>query len=204
MIGWAQIRPVLIEVFTEISADTTRSQQGFKAEWQNGRAGFISPEQKFLPRLKVVSVSGIGEDETRRETSVDGTIAEKQVGQRRFTLQVQIVCVEDTDEVWSMAATERIRTRIMRPRIVDRLASVGVDARRVGNAVKATFKDGGRVVNAANIDVFMGAVVNDADPIPVGPIDYVVATGRLKDVDGVELPHPPNWTNNEIPEIPDL
>ena len=204
MIGWTQIKPVLIEVFTEISRDTNQPANGFTAEWEGSPAGFIKPEQSFVPRLKVLTVSGVGEDETRREV-VGGKLYETQVGQRLFTLQVQIVCPSHTDDAWAMSATERIRTRIRRPRILDRLLDVGVSVRRIGNAVKMPpFKDNGRAVNMANLDVFLGTVVNDADPIPVGVIDYVVASGHLRDSNGTELPSPPNWTNNEIPEIPDL
>lgn len=203
MIGWAQIKPVLIEVFTEISRDTEQLAEGFKAEWKEGAAGFISPAQRFVPRLKITTVVGIGEDETRREL-VAGKLVETQCGQRKFTLQVQIICPEHTDEQWAMAATERIRTRLFRPRILDRLLAVDVAVHRVGDAIKANFKERAHVVSAATVDVFMGTVVNDGDPIPVGIIEYVVATGHVKDADGVELPSPPNWTNHEIPEIPDL
>lgn len=201
MIGWSTINPVLISVFTEIAQDTLRSAEGFKAEWKEGPRSFISPEQKIAVLLKVTSVVGYGEDETRRE-EVAGQVIETQVGQRRFTLQVQIICPEHTDEVWAMAATERIRTRVMRPRIQDRLLDVDVAVQRIGNATKGSFKDGRRVVSAAMLDIFMGTVVNDADPIPMNWIQYVVATGLLQGADGVQLPAPPNWLDHEIPTIP--
>ena len=201
MIGWAAINPVLIEVFTEIATDTTRSADGFEARWKEGPRAFIQPEQKADVLLKVTSVVGIGEDETRYSETA-GVVTASQVGQRQFTLQVQVIVPEHTDDQWAMAVTERIRTRIGRPRIIDRLLAVDVDVRRVLNAVKVSFPDRGRVVSAANVDVIMGAVVNDDDPIPVNWIQYVVATGHLKNADGVELPAPPNWLEHEIPTIP--
>lgn len=201
-IGWTDINPVLVEVFTEIARDTTNLTSGFSAEWKEGPRAFTSPQQGFSLLLKVISVSGIGEDETRREM-VDDEIIETQVGQRRFTLQVQVIFPNHTDEQWAFAVTERIRTRLMRPRIIARLHAVDVAVHRVQQAVKVSFKDHGRIVSAANMDVMMGTVVNDTDDIPAGWIQYVVATGHLQDTSGDELPSPPNWTDHEIPTIPD-
>lgn len=200
-IGWTQINPVLLSVFTEISLDTQRSSTGFTAEWTEGKRGFISPQQAFVPLLKVTSVVPIGEDETRREL-VAGQLIETQVGNRRFTLQVQVICPEHTDERWAMAAASRIQTRINRPRILTRLDAVGVAVYSIGAAKKASFKDGGRVVSCALIDIMMGTVVNDTDDIPAGWIQYAVLTGHLQDTSGAELPAPPNWDEHEIPTIP--
>jgi hypothetical protein len=200
VIGWATINPVLIEVFTEIATDTTRDATGFEARWKEGPRAFIQPEQKADVLLKVTSVIGLGEDETRREV-IEGKLYETQVGQRQFTLQVQVIVPEHTDDQWAMAVTERIRTRVRRPRHLDRLLDVDVDVRRILAAQKASFKDGGRVVSAAMLDIICGTVVNDADPIPVNWIQYVVVSGEISDGAGV-LPAPPNWLNHEIPTIP--
>lgn len=200
-IGWTQINPVLLAVFAEISADTTRSQQGFKAEWKESSRGFINPEQSFVPLLKVTSVVPIGEDEVRREL-VAGELVETLVGNRRFTLQVQIICPDHTDERWAMAAASRIQTRINRPRILARLDAVDVAVYSIGAAKKASFKDGGRVVSCALLDIMMGTVVNDTDDVPAGWIQYAILTGHLQDTSGVELPAPPNWDEHEIPTIP--
>ncbi len=201
MIGWTTINPVLIEVFTEIARDTERLAEGFTAEWKEGRRGFVSPHQKLSLLLKVTTVVGVGEDETRREV-VAGNLIETQVGHRRFNLQVQVICPEHTDEVWAMAATERMRTRIMRPSIVTQLLTVDVAVLRIGQATKSSFLDRGHVVSSATIDFTMATVVNDTDDVPAGWIQYAILTGHLQDTGGTELPAPPNWDEHEIPTIP--
>jgi hypothetical protein len=209
-IRWTDICPVLVQVFTEIAADTELPATGFKAEWKEGQRGFTSDNQKLSLLLKVTSVVGIGTDETRDEyvdpTSTNvadrpylGRIRSVQVGQRKFTLQVQALVPEHTDGQWAMAATERIRTRLLRPRISEKLLTVGVALIEIRPANKVSFKDNGRVVSSATMDIIFATVVNDVDPVPSGWIEAIHYTSHIEDGSGAELPVPPNVTAQLVP-----
>lgn len=201
MIGWSTIRPTLIEVLTEIGADTMRSRQGFNAAWKEGPRSFIHAVQKLELRLKITSIVGIGEDETRREL-VDGELIETQVGQRKFILQIQATTPEFTDTVHAFQATERIRTRIGRPRIIQRLLDADIAIQRIGPALPTPFKDKGRVVDCATMELTLGTVVNDDDPVPAGWIEKIVVTSHASDVDGTQLEPPLQMVDEEISGTP--
>lgn len=127
------------------------------------------------------------------------------VGQRKFTLSVEVLFIEHTDAMWAFAVTERIRTRIWRQTSLDLLDSVNVaiiDV-RAANKFKPAVKDRGRVVSAASFDVIFGACISDPDPTPMGWIERIGLTSHISDVDGVELPIPPNYVNKIIPPVPD-
>lgn len=201
-IGWTTINPALISVFTEIATDRNRLSEGFTAEWKEGSRGITSPEQGFSLLLKITNVAGYGEDEVRREM-VSGKLIETIVGQRKFTLQVQIVCPDHTDERWAFAATERIRTRLRLSRFADALYAAEIAVQSIGRAVKATFKDRGRMVSAATMDIVFGTVASETDDIPNGWIDYVVLDSHYQETPGIDLPNPGvNYTDLEIPTIP--
>lgn len=216
MIGWSTIAPVIRDVFSEIAinrrADGSDVAGGspFKAEWIDGKKPWvngqrltITDERGYAVGLTVTSVSAIGEDETRRELSEDGqSLVETQVGQRKFTLQVQALAIAGgVNADFAMAITERARTRLTSRRIRDRLLDVDVDVRGCGPSIFLARRDGQRMVTSATMDVVFGCVASEADPVPQGLVQYVVVTSHLSDADAVELPSPPNWTNNEIPEI---
>jgi len=213
MISWNQIRPVLIDVFTKIAPDLNLGAVSFKATWREGQRGAIHDKQLCAVLLKVTSVVGIGEDETRRDfvaaDSTDpadqeylGMLREVQTGQRKFNLQVEVHVPEQTDDSWAFNVTERIRTRIRRPSIIAQLSAVEVAFIRMTEAKKVTYKDNGRMISAAVLNVSFGTVANDIDPTPGGWIEFVELTGHLQDTSGVELPAPPNWDQHWIPETP--
>jgi len=203
VIGWSTIRPTLITVLTEIGADTTRSLQGFRAGWKDGPRGLINPAQKLELLLKVTSCVNIGEDETRREM-VDGQFIETQVGQRKFVLQVQatVPVPEDPDAQNAFAALERIRTRIRRPRIIQQLLNAEIALHKCGPAIPTPYKDKGRDVDCATVDITFGTVVNDADPVPVDWIASVVITSHIQDADGTQLPAELQQVAKLIPDSP--
>lgn len=151
--------------------------------------------------LKVTSVIGIGEDETRYSEE-GGVVTATQCGQRRFTLQIQAHSTEHTDDGWGIAILERIRTRIRRRSSIDRLLSVGVSIIRLEQAIDVSRKMDQRVQSIANMDVILGAVVNEDDPIPAGWIEHVVITSHTEDASGIELPTALQLNEHEIPPIP--
>jgi hypothetical protein len=210
MIGWSNICPVLIDVFTTAAVDTARLSDRFAAEWKEGQRGITHDQQKLSLLLKVTSVVGIGTDEERYEyvdpSSTDpadqpylGNMRTSAVGQRKFTLQVQAIVPEHTDVQWAMAATERIRTRICRTRVTDYLIDNDISIIDIKQAVKTSFRDNGRVVSCASMDFILGTVVNDDDPIPTGWIQQITVTSDIVDVDGLTLPSPPNVEDEPIP-----
>jgi hypothetical protein len=203
MIGWSDINPVLKEICTECALDATRSAEGFTAEWKDGPRSFTSTTQKLSLLMKVTRVASVGEDETRSTTTTVGdvtTVTESQTGQRKVTLQLQAVVPEHTDEQWAMATLERIRMRLRRPRIIERLLDLDVSLIGIGDAIDSPFRDRGRVVSAATMEVFLGAVANEDDPIPSNWIQYLVISSRLSE--GTTLPPGQQMVDVEVPTIP--
>lgn len=196
-IGWTDINPVLIRIFTTLATNTDQLADGFRAEWKEGKRGFTSPTQKLSLLLKVTTVAPIGEDETR----YDSSMLVAQTGQRRVTLQVQAVVPEHTDEHWAMAAMSRIQTRIRRPAVIEELLGLDVGIIDVGKAVKISFKDGGRVVSSATMDIVFSMVAYDQeDTVAAGWIQYLVMSSHLSD--GTLLAAGQQMVNVEIPDIP--
>lgn len=196
-IGWTDINPVLIRIFTTLATNTDQLADGFRAEWKEGKRGFTSPTQKLSLLLKVTTVAPIGEDETR----YDSSMLVAQTGQRRVTLQVQAVVPEHTDEHWAMAAMSRIQTRIRRPAVIEELLGLDVGIIDVGKAVKISFKDGGRVVSSATMDIVFSMVAYDQeDTVAAGWIQYLVMSSHLSD--GTLLADGQQMVNVEIPDIP--
>jgi hypothetical protein len=149
----------------------------------------------------VTRVAGLGEDETRTEFDEDtDEVTETQTGQRKFTLQVQAIVPENTDEHWAMASLERIRMRLRRPGIIDRLLALDVALIGIGDAIKHSFRDQGRIVSAATMDVVFGATASEDDPIAAGWIQYIVISSHLND--GTELPAGMQMVDVEVPTIP--
>jgi hypothetical protein len=202
MIGWTSINPVLLDVFREAALDATRPSQNFKAEWRDQPATFIDPSQRLALRLRITSVVGIGQDDTRIGEDDDGNVIETQTGQRKFTLQVQAIAPEQTDQGWALNAIERVRTRIRSRRTVDRLLELDVDVIGCGTALPVPFKDGGRVFSSGTMDVFFGCTASEDDAVPVGWIQYLVISSHVKDIDGTLLGAGQQMVNVEVPTIP--
>lgn len=203
MIGWTTVNPVLLDVFRDCAIDRTRLAEGFNAEWKEGPRSFTHPHQNLTLLLKVTRVGGIGGDETRyEETTVDNvtTVRATQTGQRRVTLQVQAIVPAQTDAQWAMATLERIRMRLDSPAISDRLDAVEVALIDVGDAVEASFPDRGRMASCGTMDVQLGMVANEDDPLPSNWIQYLVISSHL--YEGTELPTDLQMVNVEVPAIP--
>ncbi len=205
MIGWSAINPVFLEVFAECALDRTRLAEGFKAEWADRPRSFTSPAQKLSLLIKITRVAGIGEDETRSvETTVGSvtTVSEGQTGQRKVTLQAKAIVPENTDEQWAMATMERVRMRLRKPSIIERLLDLEVSLIEIRDAITVDgVKDGSRVVSVAMMEIVFGAVANEDDPIAAGWIQYLVISSHIKD--GAELLQPSlQLVNAEVPTIP--
>lgn len=200
MIGWTEIRPLLIEVFTECARHPGFLAEAFAASFAERGRGMDHPEQRASVLLRVMSCVGVGEDETRGEMVGDDLI-ETVSGQRTVTLQVQVRCPVADDERHAMAMIERIRTRLARRRVIQRLLDAEIAIQRCGASVTLpNFKDRGHVVDVANMDVMLGMVASEDDPIPVGWVQYIVLSSHLKE--GTELQPALQLVNAEVPTIP--
>lgn len=217
MIGWSVIGPALQGIFSEIAINRLpngRDASGddtFKAEWvdgrkpwQDGKRFIITDPRGFSVGLTITSVSAIGEDETRRTLSEDGeSVIETQVGQRKFVLQVQSLAIANgVNADWAMAITERARTRLTSRRIIDRLLAVDVSVIRCGPSTFASRRDGARMITSATMDVTLGTVVNEDDPVTAGWIGSVVITSHIQDTDGTQLPPSLQQVDDEISGTP--
>jgi hypothetical protein len=210
MIGWSEIAPLLKSIFTSLAIDTTRPHAKFAAEWTEGQRSAISTEQKLAILMKLTTVVGIGRDETRRRyvdpSSTDpadaaylGQQRVYQVGQRRFTIQVQAHMTERTDSLMAQIPLDRIRVGLRLPRILDQLHDAEVAHIRTERSIKANYKDGQRVVSAASMDVVFGAAFTYDDPIPGNWIEQISYSSHFADTDGTELTVPPNVTDFIVP-----
>jgi hypothetical protein len=218
MIGWTTISPALISLFGTLGKDSALEvppvdgvggTRSFKAEWKEGQRSATHDVQRLSVLIKVTTVVGLGTDDTVYEEvpsdSTDpadapylGQLRAVQLGQRKFTLQVQAIVPEHTDAFWAIAATERIRTGLRRPSTIAALDDVDVAIIDILPAIKASFKDNGRVVSCASLDVIFGTSATDIDPIPVGWIETITYSSHISDVDGVELPPSLQVTDFEV------
>lgn len=213
MIGWSTAAPVIKSLFGSLAVDPsliTETSPAFAAEWKDGARGATHSEQRFSLLLKVTNVSPIGVDETRdEEVSADseapsdagflGALRSIQCGIRRVTIQVQTVVPEHTDDFWGIAALERLRVRIRRRPSLAVLNTLNMALVSIGQALKVNFRDNGRWTSAAVMDIVLCSAFSDVDPVPLGWIEAVDLTSRLRGTDGQELPSPPNWSE-VIPE----
>lgn len=197
MIRWPEIAPLLIDVIGKLAADPRVPTERFSAEWTEGKRGAIDDKQRFSVLLKLTSVVGIGWDEQRLEEVADDATAKGDlpfrgklratiVGQRKFTLQIQVHSVERTDDMMAMVPLDRIRIGLVRESVNDRLLDADVSVIDIKQSIKANYKDGGRVVSAASMDVVFGTSFGDTDPVPIGWVAQIVYDSHVRDVDGTE------------------
>jgi hypothetical protein len=198
VIGWSTIAPVLVDLTTRLARDDSLPTENFSAEWKERSRSFTHDGQSLSLLLKVTTVATIGDDETRYENH-EGGLRASQHGQRRVTLQVQAIVPEHTDELWAMAALERLRTRIRRPGSLTELLAVGVALIEDRQAVKVSFKDAGRWVSAANMDLVLAVVVNDVDPVPMNWIERIELTSHLTHAPDVDAAAALNVTGELLP-----
>lgn len=213
MIRWSEIAPLLLDVFTQLAPDPARDVTRFAAEWKEGTRSAVHPKQRFSLLLKLTSVVGIGIDEFRKEfvpiDSTDpadalylGQLRMTVTGQRKFTVQVQAHSVDHSDSTMAQVPLDRIRLGLSFPSVCNRLLDADVSIIDIKQSVKASYKDDNRVVSCASMDVVFGASVWLDDPVPMGWIERVEYSSHFDDIDGVELPVPPNVTDIMVPPLP--
>jgi hypothetical protein len=202
MAGWSTAAPVIKQLLADLAADpakVTPDSVPFTAEWQEGQRSFTHDVQKISLLLKVTTVSIVGEDELRRVfTESPAQFVSTVWGLRRVTLQVQAQMTERTDGDFAMVPLMRIMTGLRRDASVAALQAVDVDI-DIGKAVKANFKDSGRVVSAANLDLFLFMLVSDQDPVESGWIETIELTSHVQNTPGVDIPLPLQMDHEILP-----
>ncbi len=210
MIRWSEIAPLLKTIFTQISADPARDATRYSAEWKEGQRSLVSPDQRYSVLLKLTTVVGLGVDEFRKTytdpSSTDpadapylGSLRMSITGQRKFTVQVQVHSVDRSDDTMAMVPLDRIRLGLSFPSVAQRLLDADVSIIDIRQSVKANYKDDNRVVSCASMDVVFGASVWLDDPVPMGWIEQIVYSSHFSDVDGIEMPVPPNVVDMVVP-----
>jgi hypothetical protein len=215
---WATIRPALIDVFTFCAADQILSpgevSRPFEtplwaAEWKDRRVSFIHPGQGHALYLKINTIVGRGWDDYAW-TSLDTGLAaglpatglfdvfEVSSGYRRFTLQAQSWCLEDTEELTSSDIIERIRTRMYWERNIQSLlgANVSCDDILASRDMTATIDKKRFSITA--LDFVFTACVIETDPIPTGWIEHVILTSH-EQVGGIDVAASLRMIAEELP-----
>lgn len=174
MSPWTDVSAALVALFTDLSKDAARATLNYSAMWREGAQQAPHEAQGFKLELKVTTVAGIGEDETRYEFD-EGTQTQTsfQYCLRRITLQVTATATQALDGRHPMAVLERVRTRLGRPSSKSALAAVGLSFVRMEPALDVTYTFDNKRRPAAVMDVVLTGAFTDEDPVDAGWIQYV-------------------------------
>lgn len=174
MTPWADVSAALVSLFTGLSKDVTRPAAQYAAEWRESAGKLQNDSQGFALRMKVVSVAGIGEDETRWEFD-EGTqtLSSFQYCLRRIRLQLTSSSDKWLEGRHPMAVLERVRTRIRRPSSLAAIGAAGLSLVRVEQALDVTTGVDNHRLPAAVMDVILTGAFTDEDPVDPDWIAYV-------------------------------
>ncbi len=215
---WTAIRLGLIDVFTFCAADQILSPGEislpfetplWSAEWRDRRRTMIHPGQGHALYLKINTIVGNGWDDYSWETLdtglAKGAVAtgitdtfEVSSGLRRFTLQAQSWCLEETEDLNSADIIERIRTRMYWERNIQRLLDVNVDCSDILPSRDMARKIDGKTFSITALDFVFTACVIETDPIPTGWIEHVILTSHEQE-GGVDVPASLRMIEEELP-----
>jgi hypothetical protein len=186
---WSEIRPALIELFTEL-AQSPRGVQApeWNAEWQDGQrkaAPVTGPLVGVTLTMRITTVAGIGGgDESRFEEAADA-LQETLFGLRKVTLNLQCEASQISDAQWALSVLERIRTRMSRTRVIDRLLDMNVGVIEMLAARDISSRARQHTLSRASLDILLTLVASDEDPVTTGVIASVVIEGTVKDADQI-------------------
>jgi hypothetical protein len=206
VINWTDVAPALVNLISSLSLDDP--PQKFQANWAHKSQKMVVPEVGMDLLLRVTSVVGVGEDETRKKTvtitPTEGDpypeVFETVVGHRKFVLEVRVESQvhEEEKNRWAMSMLDRIRTRMRRTHSVEALQRVNVALLKIGASNDVTFKADKRKINAAVMDMTFYAAFCDEDPVAIGWFEKIKLTARIRGVDDELLDSPPNFTDELI------
>lgn len=207
--SWSTVNPGLIQIFSDLALPDSGGAQApaWSPEWKDRKVtatAVTGPLKGVKLYLKVTSVVGIGDDDRRLSAGATGStyagmLEEDIYGLRRVTLNLQTTCTEVSDDQWAVSILERIRTRLRRRRVIDALLVLDIGIVRIMQAVDLSRAQDQKVQSRASMDVILTMLSSDQDPIPTGWFNTIVYSSHISDVNGVELPVPPNVVNKTIP-----
>jgi hypothetical protein len=192
--NWSEVRPGLIELFTELAQAPNGDQPNWLAEWRDGQrkaAPNAGPLKGVTLTMRITTVAGVGRDEIRYEES-GKDLQETLFGLRKVTLNLECESSQVDDSQWALSVLERIRARMWRGRVIDRLLELNVGVIDVLAARDISGRARQHTLSRAAMDLLLNMVSSDADPVVVGVITSVVITPDLKDVSGVAVIAPPD------------
>ncbi len=208
MIDWSKISPKLVELITSLSLDDPPPE--FKAQWAHKTRDYLTPSVAAELVLRVVSVQGVGSDETRhKEVTITPDVGdpyielhEQIVGHRKFVLEVRVESQIHSEEEnrWCWSICERIRTRLRRGRSNAALRAINVSLLSIGAATDTSFSFEKRKINVALMPITFYAAFCDTDTVSVNWFERVLLTSQIKNVDNTLLSSPPNFTDLPIPD----
>jgi hypothetical protein len=210
VIDWETLNPAVKTLIERLAVDS-RLPAALDLEHADRSRKAMSVARKQTLTVQVLNVVSLGDDEERREdvaadaTGDDapwaGKLRTRIVGHRKVTYRLVCDALENSDREWAWATIERIRTRLRRSTSIDALARVDASLNHVGAAIEANFTAQSRAHNRVILDFALNVRVNDVDETPTNWIEHVVLTSEIENVDGDELPVPPNVTDLEIPPL---
>jgi hypothetical protein len=197
--NWSDIRPGLVELFTELAQNPAGAQAPrWSAEWNDSgdrkASPVTGPLRGITLTLRITTVAGVGRDEIRYEDAGQD-LQETIYGLRRVTLNLQCEATHIDDSQWALSVLERIRTRMARRRVFRALCALNVGVIEILPARDVSAKSRQHTLSQASMDLLLTMVASDRDPVVTGVIASVVITSKLEDVDGQLLPTPPNYTD---------
>lgn len=211
MIDWSTVNVAVKELCARLALEDEEEAFSFKAEDKNRPRHLMSKTHKAALTTEVISIVAFGRDEERSERVPDdatgadapwaGKVRRVVVGDRKVTYQLAYDAITNTDKTWAWAAIERIRTRLRRESSIAELEAADISINEIGPAQKADFRFERRMVSKVLFTLVLNVHAEDVEQLPGGIIEHVETTSHVRDADGVELPVPPNFTNEMIPPL---
>lgn len=197
--SWSVIRPGLVELFTELAQNPRGVQApAWKAEWQDGQrkaAPVSGPIHGVTLTLRITTVVGVGRGDDVRYENAGQDLQENIYGLRKVTLNLQCESSQPSDNQWALSVLERIRTRMSRGRVRERLIDLNVGVIDILTARDISSKARQHTLSRASMDLLLALVASDEDPVTTGVITSVWITPELKDVVDDEDGNPVLITN---------
>lgn len=210
MIDFEALNPAVKRLCQRLASER-ESAHAVEAEEKDRPRKLVSSRDKAAFTSQIVSVVSVGEDEERSEAVPDdatgadapwaGKVRRVVVGDRVVTFQLAYDSLENTDRAWAWSAVERIRTRLRRESSHAELEAVDAAINQIGPAVQANFKFEGRIVSRVLFTLVLNVHAEDVETDPTGRIKHVEWDSHAEDIDGDELPAPPNVTNEMTPPL---
>lgn len=191
--NWPAIRAKILDVVGQcVRCDTV---------WRDRERQFVRPvdspdrqDAGVLCQLHAFATRQIGVDEYRQAFN-SGTqkIDITQAGIREFTVSCLVESYDQSDGRQALEYTERIRSCIRRPAVLEMLRAVGLTCYDVSNSTDFAHFEDDHEVSSASIDLMFSYANNEHlnDGPGLEPLDYIsTVEGTRVDPPGLDVPAP--------------